>query len=754
MNGYNAFWEAGDWKNGNWNGSPFNHASTFSYVYPGFASEIINNIGIYASISGYEQSNMIHMNHTFTASSYDVTTNNQLYPAISLTSIDSIVNLPSNISYVSGSVNTRFGNGSFNSGIWENGIWNEGWREDKTLIWAYDLSKFTGGKNFAYKTNTWTWTFQLSLLMGTFSNGTIDNDPVLIFPTYQIGDQISVGNIVTIDLNGNRRLIKDSLTIIDIDNVNYTITVSVNITFPIRAIKKDSDEHLIYISRNVWLSGVFLNGRFKNGIWNDGLIQGYPYVTVMEHSQWIDGSFYGGRFISTTDNYVSPSNSFNTGLVQRFQFRDQNVSGVPYIFSYNSWLDVNYFYSSGVNINKVNSVYKKTAFGYTASFYENNYYGFPTKDVLQSVSILRNGFDLYSRSYNLGWKSTEYTDYLLGPGQFTGINQAHFPNTAAAPMLSSDYGLQNFFNAGWTFSHLSSDVDGFAPANNSIMSNIGSIQSSVLYLSGGRYGSASLPFDGNQNFTVDFYDNINTKIESQRYCFIEITAADNSNPGNSPILFYGNYPATYSLATNLLLYNGNLIDIPVNQIYTYSVANQREYFFNKTDLFMTIFAGPTYSLKFGNFRFVETDMIPFFQFATECINRKVISTWDTTPGIGPLNHPQGGPGASQPGTWGYATEIGMTSTFSLPGNLTHITSPYDQGHPTWDNFYLPSSGSVSCDGNINQNVQYPYSSTSPDINYSNTLFDYISSVDIVPQLYPVTLIQGGGNTVYDVLPDN
>ena len=81
--------------------------------------------------------------------------------------------------------------------------------------------------------------------------------------------------------------------------------------FPIRRISKDSDDHLIYISKNIWLNGAFLNGLFK-GVWNNGLFKGAPYITKMIDSQWIDGRFDGGLFrgltLSVADSVDDPEN--------------------------------------------------------------------------------------------------------------------------------------------------------------------------------------------------------------------------------------------------------------------------------------------------------------------------------------------------------------------------------------------------------------------------------------------------------------
>lgn len=663
--------------------------------------------------------------------SYDTLTNNQL---LSMTSsniqyLNDLIQLPSNILYtgigssqVSNIVNSKYGNGQFLSGIWENGVWNEGWREDLTVIWCDDLFKFTGvSKDKSYKSDVWTWIIELNGIYTSTSNGLITD--------YKSGDKVSVGNIVAYDLNDNRRLIRNYFTIIDVivDSIalETKLILELNVNFPIRTIKRDSEEHLIYVTKNIWLNGIFLNGRFKDGVWNNGLFQGYPYISVIEDSEWIDGIFKGGRFRGLTGSYFDLNQnelSYHKSLIQKFDFYDQNVSGMPFKFKYNSWIDVNYYENEGVNLNRFNNVYKKTSLGFTASFTENNFYGYPTKDVLESNSTIRNGFDLNTRTYKLGWKWKEYNDYLLDYSDFIDINEVNYDNTTSTTY--SGFGVSNLLNNGWTFSYLSSNIDGFGSASNNISSNIGNIDSEYLYISGGRFSPNVIPFDDNANFSVDIFDNSNINIEKLRYSFIEIET-DNlgytvSNTGIvNPILFYNNYPATYSIAANNILFNGNNITTPINQIATSSVIKQREYFFNKKDLSMILFAGGTYSLRFKKIRFVETDMIPFMQIADDCIKFKTYTTWDTTPAVFNPATPDPSPFTpGGPGTWDLA---------QLPpsGNLSQINN---NGDPTWDNFYLANSG-ISCISYVNKDVQVPYYAVAQDLT-SDLEFSYINTVNI------------------------
>jgi uncharacterized protein YjbI with pentapeptide repeats len=583
---------------------------------------------------------------------YDPNTNNLLNLIPSWNpQIGATISLPTTI-YQLGSTNplrARFGNGNFRSGIWENGVWNEGWRDDETVIWASDIDKFNGGKNKAYRELT-KWTFTLDIIP---TSGTSEQSPNS-FDNFNIGDKVSIGNIVMKDINGNRRLIKDYLTIVDKfsglrqnpislnSQINSRlITVEFETTFPIFTIERDSDEHLIHISKNVWLNGVFLNGKFLNGVWNNGLMRGFPYITQMVDTQWIDGTFKGGRFIGLTSSYednYGNSLEYHKGLIQKFRYYDENVSGIPFRFKFNSFIDVNYFETSGVNINRLNETFVQTPAGFTTSYIDNNHYGYPTKDVLESVSTLRNGFDLISRDYKLGWKWKEYQEWIPQQEiQFNGVNQFGWTNSTSSDEIvyldnGYGYGLSNLNQFGWTFGYGSQDI--FADSvQTSIVNNYGSLPIELqnkLIFSGGK-PTPAISGNGLDNYSLDFIDNEEVDIERLRYSYVEITG-ENLSPRNvgselNPIVFFNNYPASYSVAAKTFYYGNtqSTITIPVNQFATSSVTDQREYFFNKKGLEMTLLGGAnavsgTFSLAFEKIRMVETDMIPFLNFVGGCVN--------------------------------------------------------------------------------------------------------------------------------------
>lgn len=323
-------------------------------------------------------------------------------------------------------VSLKFGNGVFKSGIWESGYWNNGWRS----VWndsENDFIVFTNisvGSTLEISPNLWN----VKLLAFDGTNG------------LSIGDKVSIGNIVCIDVNENRRLINNYFRIISIDSTSITVEISLNMS--VRRIIKDSDYHMMYVSTNVWLSGVFYNGYFR-GIWNYGLFKGYPYITKMEGSHWIDGVFDGGKFASTQSQYLDKglTLSYNTGLIQNFTFRDNNVASQNE-FLYNSWIDVNYITYSMTNIFKDNMRYN---YDYDVIISDGNLKGFPTYDVLSSESIFRNSFDLDYKYYKLGSKYKIYVDFIGDSSYF------NYPlKTDGIP------GPSEFMINGWTYSANSS----------------------------------------------------------------------------------------------------------------------------------------------------------------------------------------------------------------------------------------------------------------------------------------------------------
>lgn len=189
---------------------------------------------------------------------------------------------------------SKVGNGTFRAGVWENGVWNSGWRVDEQI---YDFNDVLG----AFSTDTRNTRWRV-LITGPTSSAA----------QFEIGDKVSIGNIVSININEERKLLKNYFTIINKNETDLIVEFDNN--FPIRRIIKDSDNHKIRITKNVWLNGGFLNGYFE-GIWNNGLFKGYPLITEMDNTHWVDGIFDGGRFSSRTISYNFKDTWYQNGYV-------------------------------------------------------------------------------------------------------------------------------------------------------------------------------------------------------------------------------------------------------------------------------------------------------------------------------------------------------------------------------------------------------------------------------------------------------
>jgi len=189
-------------------------------------------------------------------------------------------------------IESKIGNGRFNSGIWETGVWNSGWRDDE------NVKEFDDADISFRSISDVRWRIRI---IGPSSSVSY----------FSVGDKVSIGNIVAIDINEKRNLLKGSFTILNVsetglDDRRGFIVVEVDTTFPIRRIEKDSKNHRIKITKNIWLNGAFLNGYFT-GVWNNGLLKGYPLTTQLENTNWIDGIFDGGHFrseLSVTASFI------------------------------------------------------------------------------------------------------------------------------------------------------------------------------------------------------------------------------------------------------------------------------------------------------------------------------------------------------------------------------------------------------------------------------------------------------------------
>lgn len=652
-----------DYDNWFYNGVGFTMSS--SNIYKSYTTGSVSEVGLNGrgkylvlKLTNYEYSTgsaFLNISDIKITGTYDETINNSA--TSSLPSLSSDYSFEYEIT-TGNTLNSYIGNGKFLSGVWEDGVWNNGLRDDDNNLEFVDVSN-------AYPISDGKWRIELkksSLVSSTETN--------------LIGKFVSVGNIVAININEERKLLKNSYLVVDA--LEDYIVVEAEFLFPIRRIEKDSNKHRIKVSENIWLSGAFLNGRF-NGIWNNGIFKGNPYNNVMEDTQWIDGTFDGGRFISNYDMsgsfevgstfseidnvlytrlslsgidtfklnvddevYITNSENYNgnstileidnnditidkeyvtidsgtisilisDGLIQNFTFNDNNLSksssvdtiSNDIVFKYNSWIDVNYDEDSAVNIGR--DVRTKDAItGKVVS--KNNLYGYPTHDVLSSVSKFRNSTNLNSKFYNLGTKYKIYTDFIGNSSSFD------------EPFDMSN--LENFYSNGWTFSLSYSDLGlgglSFSRTEFSLSSTI--LEGKELFISATAVGGV--------------LDNTNVNIENSRYSLVEFdvvdiglldgslttTFIDPINDGTYPILNLSNInyegPNNDDMIYLPIFNNVNLLDTPNSK--------KVEYFFNKRNLFMDIkgYGDLTNEIKYfniiiDNLKFYEVDMIPFFKY--------------------------------------------------------------------------------------------------------------------------------------------
>lgn len=444
----------------------------------------------------------------------------------------------------------KFGNGRFKRGIWKTGVWNDGWRglwDDIDDLYYFD------------KININTFQLSKSLWILKIDSNTNPLNSFRISQNLAVNDFIALSNVVGIDINEERYLLKDYYRISQIDLVGSVITLTIEIPvskFPLRRFEVDSTNHLIYVTKNIWLGGTFLNGYFR-GIWNYGLFKGFPFTTVMDNSHFVSGKFDGGRFISVKSGITASNSEFreyNTGLVQFFEFFDNNISETEgftnYIDNtYQSWIDVNYYTQSFVNLNSLTSIYDSN-FGKKVP--TPNLYGYPTLDVLSSYSKFKNTTDTGIDYYNLGTKYKVFTDHLGEKGYFRkAFNSQEKP------------GLEEFTLAGWT-------------AN-----------------TGNFYGTPTVSFFYNSNITrrnvnrisiilatfgYNVLNNNNIRVDDKKYTVVEYdleyfqrgwdeNAQQFTNTFSKPLNLLGsNYPSSTNIYKNNLIkteyfYNKNALDL-------------------------------------------------------------------------------------------------------------------------------------------------------------------------------------------------
>ncbi len=613
----NIVWNGGTWKNGNWYGSDVTVSNVTNGngnigTYSRETTEILlrtHQILNYLNVDTSPTVTNLHLWNAFNNTGTYSTLNNTLLATNTVNGIGAIAGtvgpLPSYGSWthsatVSGlGIRTKLGNGRFLKGVWENGVWNNGWRVD-TL-------QSTGGIQYATASsyieldnitqciqitrNRW----QFTVTGATFSGLTA-------------GDVVSISNITSHDINERRKLIRGHYTIIS-NPTPKSLTVEAMVNFPIHEIVKDSDKHKILISKNIWLSGAFLNGKFS-GIWNSGLFTGYPFLTIMDKTHWIDGSFEGGRFIATQSGTVS------TAIVQKMKFKDIDVATVSTSHRYNSWMDVNYDSKYVTNIFLDQILLDSLGNEYTRT----NYQAIITYDVLESLSNMRDNRSFTTRNYNLGYKYNRYIDFIDRASEFNRPNIYNYGWTASDIFGTQSFGLyQSITNP------LIISVGGTAISEPSLFINNGD----------GTIPPSGISFSATySNLSLLTFDEI--PLEIGRYTMVEFDCytwsgnaggAGGDKYGNRieffTIIFFG-FPIIIPLGPleNLFFNSQNVIDGSLNYQYQHNpvrsnpdpTIKKSEYFYSRLDLDM--FIGGSFSAVIDNLKFYEVDMIPFYQYAT------------------------------------------------------------------------------------------------------------------------------------------
>ncbi len=607
-NANNIIWKNGLWRNGNWDGSGLvvkhlvdgsgliQATSSAAYGQVGhtaskFVEILINNKNVLTSIdvstptrlniwnmmlstnAYHDDNNGVDLNvvtmgsdtvtiplsgwtysKTVTILGYD-NNNNWFYP---------------NVSAPQAEVLAKLGNGRFLGGVWENGVWNSGYRRDIASN-SFDYAKNVEFEDVIEYTSISRGTHEITIIRGATFSGLF------------VGDEVAIGNIVSIDINSQRKLIKSKFTVSEVSSDKLSFKVRVELNFPIYQIIRDSNLHRVLVSKNIWHSGAFLNGVFA-GVWNGGLIRGFPYITHAKDTSWIDGIFDGGRFSVTSNGATS------TGLIQKMDFNDMSSSVTTTSDnSYLSWMDVNYDnkYVSNIFMNHNTNVGNKTK--------KTNHQGFITHDILESNSSIRDKKQKRRFTYNLGTKYTKYTDFIGLNSEFNG------------PVLE-DY--------GWTYSTIGSvSIYQGVTSDSAAFPEVPS-----LFVNKGDALTGASGYTPSANSLVKI-NHLDIEVLSHRYTMVEFDCLSWSG-------VYSNRNDVYtSSGSECLFFN---YDMPFNPVKISATASTKyEFFYNRTSLDM--YMGGTFSAVLDNIKFYETDMIPFLRLGTETsINKNVQIPYNAT----------------------------------------------------------------------------------------------------------------------------
>jgi len=573
----NMTWNNGLWRNGNWYGSDFIALNTFTSnrVSDRMSKYIIIRSYIANSTSSSKDYGTLVWNlfDKFFPSNYHLE-NNTEYSAISTDGVgfvdissyesDLLIKgtqtLSSTTATLSSVVTTTFppasdtiyskyGNGKWNGGIWEAGVWNNGYRDDNSIMLLDEV-------DISYGLDDKNWRVSIFATSSNISS-TIKN-------LYTVGQRVSAGNLVMIDINQNRKVIKSPGTISSIvDNIGglYIIEIDYSIGFPISYISRDSFNHKISISKNIWKFGVLLNGIF-NGVWLDGYVKGFPKITKLINTSWVDGTFDGGHMVTTGNTY---------SVIQNMEFFDNNKgAGIKLTgtSSYLSHLELKWE-------NAHTNLLVPELITSTQSVTDIDHYGPVTYDVMSSISSLKtyNSGLLRNTSYNLGYALNRYDDHIGDDGTFD----------------ESSSGITYSYE-GW-----SGDVLGEGPLQFEVRDGI--------FVKDGLCDDSLCYADGTYRLLYDIKNSY--PIVKNRYSILELDIFSSSyGVSVSPYDYFGNYISGTAFT-------------PKNNIINSSSSTLKfEYFYNYgTD--KVIVSGTSAGdgiLIINNASMFETDLIPFFKY--------------------------------------------------------------------------------------------------------------------------------------------
>ena len=306
---------------------------------------------------------------------------------------------------------------------------------------------------------------------------------------------------------------------------------------------------------------------------------------------------------------------------------------------------------------------------------ENNLYGYPTNDVLESSSTFRDSFSNTIREYSLGTKYKVFNNYIGDAGNFQeqfGSTRSYDPIGTPTESVQRNSSDSKFINLGWTYSRY--NVSSLTFSRTIDLGEEGVIGQELLVRAIGRGGILDIyPLTDDELIA----NRTNDTIKKLRYTAIEFdlvshselgvfineqdegTFIESSTPTLSPIVKKSLFPTGSQGGYSIPMLHFNNINTTIRSVYystlgtggstvstivqasylpitsnvnhlTTSKKRKIEYFYNKRNLSMnfsgysTYYASSTFDYVIDNLKFIEIDMIPFFQYFVESnINKGV-----------------------------------------------------------------------------------------------------------------------------------